>query len=94
MDLLGETAKGNLIHVELLSANDAAENGRRLTVVIGGLTIPATYAGASSGGTGLNQANVLLPATMAPGLLLPLYLMQGGVVSNTATVAVQSAYSR
>jgi uncharacterized protein (TIGR03437 family) len=60
-----------------------------LSVVIGGLTIPATYAGTSSGGTGLNQANVLLPATMPPGLSLTLYLMQGGVVSNTVTVSIQ-----
>jgi uncharacterized protein (TIGR03437 family) len=60
-----------------------------LSVVIGGLTIPATYAGTSSGGTGLNQANVLLPATMPPGLALPLYLKQGNVVSNTVTVAIQ-----
>jgi uncharacterized protein (TIGR03437 family) len=60
-----------------------------LTVVIGGLTIPATYAGASSGGTGLDQANVLLPATMPPGLALPLYLKQGSVVSNTVSVAIE-----
>jgi hypothetical protein len=30
----------------------------------------------------LNQANVLLPAAMPPGLTLPLHLMQGGVVSK------------
>jgi uncharacterized protein (TIGR03437 family) len=60
-----------------------------LSVVIGGLTIPATYAGTSSGGAGLNQANVLLPAAMPPGLALPLYLKQGNVVSNTVTVAIE-----
>jgi len=60
-----------------------------LSVVIGGLEVPAAYAGASSGGVGLNQANVLLPAAMPPGLALPLYLKQGGVVSNTVTVAIQ-----
>jgi len=67
----------------------AATAATPLSVVIGGLTIPAAYAGTSSGGTGLNQANVLLPATMPPGLALPLYLIQGGVVSNTVTVAIQ-----
>jgi uncharacterized protein (TIGR03437 family) len=70
-----------------VSASGAATTP--LSVVIGGLTIPATYAGASSGGTGLNQVNVLLPAAMPPGLALPLYLTQGGVVSNTVTVAIQ-----
>jgi uncharacterized protein (TIGR03437 family) len=60
-----------------------------LSVVIGGLAIPATYAGITPGSPGLNQANVLLPATMPPGLALPLYLMQGGAVSNTVTVAIE-----
>ncbi len=56
--------------------------------VIGGMSVPATYAGASSA-PGLNQANILVPATLAPGLSLPLYLVQGGVQSNTVMVAIQ-----
>ena len=70
------------------AVNAAGAAATKVTVVIGGLTIPASYAGSSST-PGLNQANVLLPATLPPGLNLPLYLVQGSAVSNTVTVAVQ-----
>ena len=56
-----------------------------VTAVIGGVTLNAAYAGVSPGTPGLYQVNVALPATMPPGLALPLYLKQGGVVSNTVT---------
>jgi uncharacterized protein (TIGR03437 family) len=38
---------------------------------------------------GLYQSNIALPATLPPGLALPLFLKQGTVVSNTVSVAVQ-----
>ncbi len=60
-----------------------------VTVVIGGANLPPLYAGVSPGTPGLNQVNVMLPANLPPGLALPLYLQQGGVVSNTVMVAVQ-----
>ena len=60
-----------------------------VTVVIGGVTLSAAYAGVSPGTPGLYQVNVALPATMPPGLALPLYLKQGTAVSNTLAVAVE-----
>jgi uncharacterized protein (TIGR03437 family) len=84
--------RGSYLIVYATGFGAVSSNGAAITplsVVIGGLIIPTTYAGTSSGGTGLNQANVLLPATMPPGLSLPLYLKQGNVVSNTVTVAIQ-----
>ena len=57
--------------------------------VIGSTEIPAAFAGLTPGSTGLYQANVVLPATLPPGLFLPLYLKQGAMASNTVTVAVQ-----
>ncbi len=60
-----------------------------VTVVVGGASLTAAYAGVSPGTPGLYQVNVMLPATMPPGLALPLYLKQGSVVSNTVTVAVE-----
>jgi uncharacterized protein (TIGR03437 family) len=60
-----------------------------VTVVIGGTSLTAAYAGVSPGSPGLYQVNVTLPAAMPPGLALPLYLKQGSAVSNTVTVAVQ-----
>jgi uncharacterized protein (TIGR03437 family) len=59
-----------------------------VTAVIGGVSVPAAYGGKSSS-PGLNQANVLIPATLPPGLSVPFYLVQGGVQSNTVMVAIQ-----
>jgi uncharacterized protein (TIGR03437 family) len=60
-----------------------------VTAVIGGTETPAAFAGLTPGFIGLYQANVVVPANLPPGLALPLYVKQGGVVSNIVTVAVQ-----
>jgi uncharacterized protein (TIGR03437 family) len=60
-----------------------------VTAVIGGVEVPAAFAGLTPGAIGLYQANVALPATLPPGLALPLYLKQAGAVSNTVMLAVQ-----
>ena len=61
-----------------------------VSVVIGGAETPAGYAGIAPASTpGVYQVNVQLPAGLPPGLSLPLYLRQGGAVSNTVAVAVQ-----
>lgn len=60
-----------------------------VSVVIGGVEIPAFFAGLTPGTTGLYQVNVLLPPTLPPGLFLPLYLREGAATSNVVSVAVQ-----
>jgi len=60
-----------------------------VTAVIGTTEIAAAFAGLTPGFVGLYQANVILPDTMPPGLSLPLFLRQGGAVSNTVAVSVQ-----
>jgi uncharacterized protein (TIGR03437 family) len=60
-----------------------------LSVVIGGSQLAPSFAGLTPGAIGLYQANVALPAAMAPGLSLPLYLKQETSISNSVTVAVQ-----
>ncbi len=60
-----------------------------VSVVIGGTEIPAAFAGLTPGFVGLYQVNVVLPATLPPGLGLPLYLKQAGAVSNPVSVSVQ-----
>jgi uncharacterized protein (TIGR03437 family) len=61
-----------------------------VTVVIGGVEMPAAYAGLSpSLRYGVDQVNVQLPLTLPPGLALPLYLKQDGAVSNPVMVAIQ-----
>jgi uncharacterized protein (TIGR03437 family) len=60
-----------------------------VTAVIGATETPTAFAGLTPGFIGLYQANVVVPANSPPGLALPLYLKQGGAVSNTVSVAIQ-----
>jgi uncharacterized protein (TIGR03437 family) len=60
-----------------------------VTVVIGGTEIVPAFAGATPQAPGLYQVNVVLPATLPPGLELPLFLKQGSAISNTVLVSVQ-----
>jgi uncharacterized protein (TIGR03437 family) len=60
-----------------------------VTVVVGSLELSATFAGLAPGFIGLYQVNVVLPASMPPGLSIPLYLKQGGQASNQVLVSIQ-----
>lgn len=60
-----------------------------VAVVIGGVEVPASFAGLTPGAIGLYQANVQVPAALPPGLSLPVYLRQGSETSNTVPVAIQ-----
>jgi uncharacterized protein (TIGR03437 family) len=60
-----------------------------LSVVVGWSTLTPAFAGLTPGAIGLYQVNVTLPATMPPGLALPLYLKQGNASSAAVTVAVE-----
>ncbi len=60
-----------------------------VSTVIGGIEIPAAFAGLTPGTVGLYQANVQIPSTLPPGLNLALYLKQASTVSNTVSVAIQ-----
>jgi uncharacterized protein (TIGR03437 family) len=60
-----------------------------VTAVIGTTETPTAFAGLTPGFIGLYQANVVVPASLPPGLALPLNLKQSGAVSNTVSVAVQ-----
>jgi uncharacterized protein (TIGR03437 family) len=84
--------RGGVVVIYATGFGATAASGAATTpvsVVIGGATFSAAYAGVSPGTPGLYQVNVALPATMPPGLALPLYLKQGGAMSNTVTVAVE-----
>jgi len=60
-----------------------------VTVVLNGQEVPASFAGLAPGFTGLYQVNVILPASMPPGLAIPLYLKQAGQASNRVLVSIQ-----
>ena len=56
---------------------------------IGGQTARVTFAGLAPGFVGLYQVNVEIPPGLAIGDAVPLILSQGGVPSNTVTLAIR-----
>ncbi len=90
--LSNPAARGGVIVIYATGFGATSSTGAAatpITVVIGGTSFSAAYAGISPGTPGLYQVNVVLPADMPPGLALPLYLKQDGATSNTVTVAVE-----
>jgi uncharacterized protein (TIGR03437 family) len=73
------------------TGNGVAEN---VTVTIGGVSVPVTYAGRAPGFAGLDQLNIQLTADVPTGNNLPLvvkvYDGNGNLLSaNTVTISVQ-----
>jgi len=62
---------------------------RNPSVTIGGAAAPVQFSGLAPDYSGLYQVNVQVPAGVAPGDSVPVVLFIGGVVSNTATIAVR-----
>ena len=60
-----------------------------VTVLIGGQSAAVSFAGLAPGFVGLYQVNAEVPAGVTPGGAVPVVLIQRGVQSNTATIAVQ-----
>jgi uncharacterized protein (TIGR03437 family) len=60
-----------------------------VTATVGGINAPVQFAGLAPGFVGLYQVNVQVPAGVAPGPAVPLVLSQGGVSSNTVTLALR-----
>ena len=59
------------------------------TMLIGGQNAPVSFAGLAPGFVGVYQVNAEVPAGTSPGDAVPVVIIQGGVESNTATIAVQ-----
>jgi len=60
-----------------------------VTVMLNGQELPTAYAGLAPGSIGEYQVNVTIPANTPPGLSVALALKQGGLLSNTVSVALQ-----
>jgi uncharacterized protein (TIGR03437 family) len=58
------------------------------TVTVGGVMASVQYAGVAPNYVGLNQINVAIAAGVTPGPAVPVVIIQGGVASNPATIAV------
>jgi uncharacterized protein (TIGR03437 family) len=60
-----------------------------VTVIFNGQELAAIFAGLTPGTTGEYQVNFVVPAVTPPGLGISLTLKQGGLMSNTVTLALQ-----
>lgn len=72
-------------------SNPLANTLTKPTVTLGGVTAPVVFSGLAPGFVGLYQVNVQAPDTAPTGSAVQLVLTIGGVVSNTATIAVDPA---
>ena len=59
------------------------------TATVGGKPASVSFAGLAPGFVGLYQVNVQIPTGVSTGSAIPLILIQSGVVSNTATLAIR-----
>jgi len=60
-----------------------------VTVTIGGLAAPVTFAGLAPGLAGVYQVNAQVPAGVVANDAVPVVITQGNLQSNTATIAVR-----
>ncbi len=70
-------------------ANPISNTLQPVTVSLGGVQTPASFAGLTPGLVALYQVNVQIPSNVAPGSAVSLSLTIGGTTSNTVTIAVQ-----
>lgn len=62
-----------------------------VTCLTGGIAAPVVYAGAQGGFSGLDQVNVMLPATLAGQPLINIVLTVDGQTTNAVTIAAAPA---
>jgi uncharacterized protein (TIGR03437 family) len=60
-----------------------------VTVLLNGVSLPASFAGLSPGSVGLFRVDVQIPDDSQTGDAIPLALVVGGATSNTVTIAIQ-----
>jgi uncharacterized protein (TIGR03437 family) len=60
-----------------------------VSVTVGGVKIPAEFAGPQGGFIGLDQANILLPSTLAGKGNVPIQLTANGLAANTVNITIQ-----
>ena len=79
--------KGEFIMLYCTGLGNATTTTTALTLA--GATIPTSYVGPAPGFIGLNQVNFQIPTTAPSGNAIAITLSAGGVISNTATIAIQ-----
>ena len=71
------------------ATNPLSQTAAPATVTIGGVSVPAVFAGLAPYYVGLNQVNVLVPASVPKGSAVPITIAIGGETSNAATIAIE-----
>ncbi len=61
-----------------------------LTVTVGGVNAPVSFAGLTPSLVGLYQINVTIPSNVTSGSAVPVVITQDGVTSNTVTIPVRT----
>ncbi len=72
-----------------VTPDDSSTTKSNVSVLLNGMTVPATFAGLRPGSVGLYQVIVQIPGNAPTGNGVTLALSVGGVTSNTVTVALQ-----
>jgi uncharacterized protein (TIGR03437 family) len=94
---------GQFISIECLGlgpVNNTPANGAQtpdgtsttlapVSVLLNGVSVPASFAGLAPGLVGVYQVNVQIPDGAPTGTAVPISISVGGVVSNTVTIAIQ-----
>ncbi len=70
-------------------SDPAAQTTVTPTVTIGGINAAVSFSGLAPGFVGEYQVNALVPSGVTAGSAVPVIVKQGGVTSNTVTIAVQ-----
>ncbi len=63
--------------------------GAQVTVTVGGVDVPVSYAGAQAEYPGLDQVNIELPRSLTGRGTVPIVLTADGVASNSVNVAIR-----
>jgi uncharacterized protein (TIGR03437 family) len=84
---LGST--GDQVYLILYGTGIAAAGSAKTTATIGGVNAPVLYAGPQGGSPGLDQVNVLIPASLAGKGNVNLQLTAGGIPANPVQITIQ-----
>jgi len=79
---------GDTVYLELF-ATGLRHSSQSVSVQIGGTNYPAAFAGAQSQFAGLDQVNVLLPASLAGSGILPVAVIVDTQISNTVQIDIR-----
>ncbi len=77
------------VYLTLFGSGMAGADPSTVTVTVGGVSAPVTYFGPQGAYPGLDQVNVLLPASLAGKGNVTIQLTAGGVAANPAEVTIQ-----